>query len=73
MVYAAHVPEVQENSTTRSQTNSIYCHGPVVLLFALGMVKSDIAGGTADGALAAPLDRMIDVLLTTRQVRACFR
>ena len=47
--------------------------GVVVLLFALGMVKSDITASVADATLAAPLDRMAGVLLATRQVRVCFR
>ncbi len=73
MVYAAHVPEVQKTlyDTFADEFDSVT--GTVVLLFALGMVKSDIAGGTADPSLAPRLDQMAGALLATRQVSACFR
>lgn len=73
IVYAAHVPQVQKQLHDIFADEFDSLTGVVVLLFALGMVKSDIAGGTADAALGAPIDRMADVLLTTRNVRACFR
>lgn len=72
MVYAAHVPQVQRMlyDTFADQFDSPT--GCVVLLFAAGMVKSDIADGRADAALGVPLDRMIGVLLKERKVGACF-
>lgn len=73
MVYAAHVPEVQEKLYDAFADEFDSLTGTVVLLYALGMVKSNIADGTADAALAAPLDRMAGTLLATRQIGACFR
>ena len=73
MVYAAHVPEVQEKLYDTFADEFDSATGVVVLLFALGVVKTEIAGGTADAALAPPLDRMAAALLAARQVGACFR
>ena len=73
MVYAAHVPTVQEKLYDTFADEFDSATGVVVLLFALGMVKSDIAAGIADATLAPPLDRMAAALLATRQVGACFR
>ena len=73
MVYAALVPEVQRKLYETFADEFDSGAGVFVLLFALGMVKSDIAAGVADAALAPPLDRLANVLLATRQVGACFR
>ena len=73
MVYAAHVPQVQEKLYAVFADEFDSDSGLVALLFALGMVQTSIAGGSVDAALAPQLERMAGVLLETRQVRACLR
>ena len=73
IVYAAYVPEVQKTLYDTFADEFDSATGIVACFFALGMVKSDIAGGIANAAPAPPLDRMAAVLLATRPIRACFR
>lgn len=73
MVYAAHVPAVQVKLYETFADDFDSATGLVALMLALGMVKSDVADGTADAALGPPLDRMAKTLLAGRRVRACFR